>query len=121
MTRPERVAQLRRAAGKGWYDTTLLGAGAHHPRNGAAIANWHLRAPTTRPVCFACQATFSPSTTPGAFLTVRACRAPHAGTAVAACCGTCWSDLEPAAIEGAALALLRRQLCRDGRWLGTAS
>jgi hypothetical protein len=117
MSRPERVAQFRRQASGGWFETSLLASGHHRDCDAAAITNWHLRAPIARPACFPCQTVFSPPINPAAFLTARASRAPNGGVAVAALCAICWSKT-PDAVEAAALSLLRRQLGNGaGRFL----
>jgi hypothetical protein len=119
MTRPERIAQFRRAAGKGGlYDTSLCPIDGPHPRTRAAILNWFTRETAAHPTCFACRACFGIERRPAAFLSAIPIRTAHAGIAIAGCCETCWSDLAPDAIEAAALACLRRQLNPNGKLHG---
>jgi hypothetical protein len=117
MSRPGRIERFRRAAAGGSFITSLRAAGAHHPRDSAAIAHWRLTEATARPTCFGCRDVFSAERRPGAFLTARASRSPHAGTAAAGICAECWSCMTPGEIETAALAVLRRNLSRHGKWV----
>jgi hypothetical protein len=117
MTRPERVAQFRRSAGGGWFNTSLREAGEYRGREAAAVANWFLQERVVRPQCFSCRNVFTAEKRPAAFLCATASRSPSSGIAVAACCRFCWSTLVPGAIEAAALACLRRQLNPNGKWL----
>ena len=70
MTRPERVAQFRRSAGKGWFDTSLCRVGAGHPRD-HAIRDWYAREVATHPVCFICSNPFTIERRPASFLIAR--------------------------------------------------
>jgi hypothetical protein len=117
MSRQDRVAQFRRQAGGGWYDTSLRRAGEHRPSDGSAVRNWFLREPIVRPTCFGCRNSFTTERRPAAFLTVTASRSPRAGIAVSGLCQACWAKLSTAEIEAAALDVLRRQLNPRGRWI----
>jgi hypothetical protein len=109
--RHARVADFRRQAGKGGFETSLLPAGAHRPQDATAINNWFLREPTARPTCFVCRAQFGPARRPGGFLCATSVRlGPKGGIAVAACCSECWGSRSADEIEAAALSLLRKQL-----------
>jgi hypothetical protein len=113
-SRANRVADFRRQAAGSPFETSLLPAGKHQPRDGRAIANWLLREPIARPSCFCCRVTFSPTRRPGAFLTAIASRTPAGGTAVGAVCAECWGSKSAVKIEAAALAVLRRNLATRG-------
>jgi hypothetical protein len=116
-SRKKRIVIFCDSAGGGGFDTSLQRTGAHRPCDAAAIRNWYLREPIAQPTCFGCRSPFTPERRPGAFLTAVASRSPQAGTAVAGLCLTCWTDLTPGAIASAALAVLRRNLDRNGKWL----
>ena len=117
MTRPERIAQFRRAtAGKGWPTTSLCIAGRHHAADAGAIRNWILTAPSVRPVCFGCSGQFAAGNEAAAFLTARSSRT-NAGVAVSGICRTCWDTMTADAVEAAAAEVLRRNLCPHGKFL----
>lgn len=115
--RQNRVEAFRRSAGKGSFITSLREAGEYRGREAAAVANWFLRERVVRPQCFSCRNAFTAKRRPAAFLCATASRSPSSGIAVSGLCASCWRK-PPDAIESAALALLRRQLCGGaGRFL----
>jgi hypothetical protein len=112
--RHDRIATFRRKAGGAGFNTSLRAIGEHHPRDGRAIANWFMCEPGSKPTCFGCRASFSPTRRPGGFLTAVSIRVPQAGIAVGGICCECWNDRTPDEIEAAALAVLHRQLGSRG-------
>ena len=112
--RADRIAAFKQSAGMGGYETSLRPVDAIRPQDRAAIANWCLSEPTARSSCFCCRAGFTATVRPGGFLCAIAIRAPHAGTAVSACCAACWVDKTAEQIEQAALELMHRQLGTRG-------
>ena len=110
----QRVEAFRN--GGGIFDVSLMGTGRHRAIDSAAIGNWALRRAIERPTCFGCFAELCGPVQPGAFLTA-AKEGDHSKVAVAALCARCWRQKPPERIEADALSLLRRQLCKTGRWL----
>jgi hypothetical protein len=115
--RRDRVAAFRQQSGGAGYQTSLFLIGECPPRYRAAVANWYLAEPTTKPSCFGCRANFSASAAlrPSAFLVATSIRSPSAGVAVSGCCSACWTSKSADEIERAALSALHRNL-RTGRF-----
>jgi hypothetical protein len=110
-SRRDRVEAFRERAGGAGYQTSLFAIEECPPRYRAAISNWYLAEPTSKPTCFGCRANFSSTLLrPSAFLTATAIRSPGAGVAVAGICSSCWRDKTAEQIEALALDALHRNL-----------
>jgi hypothetical protein len=117
MSKAARIADFRRQAAGGSYNTSLRAVGNERPHDSGAISHWRVMQPIAKPICFGCGKRFSDTLRPGAFVAAVASRSPSAGVAISGLCAVCWRTLTPDAIEAAAVGVLRRNLNSHGKFM----
>jgi hypothetical protein len=115
MARRERRASLsafKREAAGGFLDVFLLpiDGAITDPLHQRAVAFWRANIGTRRPKCFAaCRAEFAEDARVGAYLLTVPSGEPTSAS-VSGLCSVCWSALDDAQVNAAALKVVRRVL-----------
>jgi hypothetical protein len=114
VSRHERRASLaafKREAAGGYLDVHLVPTDApiNNPLLERAASHWRAGVAARRPTCIGCKAKFADGAQAGAFVMTVPSAAPTA-VSVSALCDACWSALDDAQVNAAALRVIRRVL-----------